>query len=293
MVELSGKEIVIIGGAGFVGSRLCEALCIENRVTCLDNYLSGSVNNHCGNVQYFKGSSQLIGDILGDIDPDLIFHFGEYSRVESSFKDYDTIIENNLKPFSAVLDYAREKSAKLIYSGSSTKFAEYGPADLVSPYAWAKIQNTNHLRLYAEWFNLEYAIVYFYNVYGGNEVKSGPFSTVIAKYKELLSRGEELLPVVLPGTQKRNFTHFSDIVDGLITVAVRGNGDGFGIGADRELSILDIVKILGCEPKFIPSRMGNRMGATLVTAATKELGWRAKIDIEEHLREFKSELNKR
>ena len=72
-------KILITGCAGFIGSHLCEALCIENRVTCLDNYLSGNVNNHCGNVQYFKGSSQLIGDILGDIDPDLIFHFGEYS----------------------------------------------------------------------------------------------------------------------------------------------------------------------------------------------------------------------
>ena len=189
-------------------------------------------------------------------------------------------------PFSAVLNFAKEKCAKLIYSGSSTKFANYNIDDEQSPYAWVKAKNTEHLINYANWFSLEYAIVYFYNVYGGNEIGTGPFSTVIAKYKRLFLEGKKSLPVVSPGTQVRNFTHYSDIVNGLVTVALKGSGDGFGIGNDRSISMLELVDCFGCSPELIPSRRGNRESAELVTDATQALGWLAEVDLAEYLARF-------
>lgn len=286
MENIEGKQIIVIGGAGFVGSHLCEFLCCENSVLSIDNYLSGSENNHVDRVTYIKGSSLNISDLAADFSPDIIFHLGEFSRVESSYERYDLIIDNNLIPFTAVLNYAREKNAKLIYSGSSTKFAHYPVGDSQSPYAWVKKINTEHLINFSSWFGLDYAIVYFYNVYGGNEITDGQFSTVIGKFKKLVSEGATSLPVVKPGHQLRNFTHYSDIISGLVAVALKGSGDGFGIGSDRAVAMLDIVKFLKCTPHYIPARRGNRMSADLVTSATRELGWRPKIDIEDHLAEF-------
>ncbi len=286
MNTIEGKNIIIIGGAGFIGSHLCEKLSSNNKIISLDNYLSGSKKNHISGVEYIEGSSKDISKLIKNFSPDFIFHLGEYSRVESSFDDYELVIENNLLPFSKVLVFAKEHNAKLIYSGSSTKFAKYSGDEIHSPYAWVKSKNTEHLINYAEWFSLEYAIVYFYNAYGGNEIESGIYSTLIGIYKRLYREGVRELPVVEPGTQLRNFTHYSDIVNGLEAVAINGHGDGFGIGSDKSVSILDVVKFFGSSHKIIPSRRGNRKTADLVTENTKALGWSAKVDIEEHINEF-------
>lgn len=286
MEKIEGRNIIVIGGAGFVGSHLCDFLQPYNTVISIDNYLSGRESNHVSGVTYRKGSSLNISTLAADFCPDIIFHLGEYSRVESSYDDYDLVIENNLVPFSYVLNYAHEKGAKLIYSGSSTKFASYQDDEKPSPYAWIKEKNTEHLINYSSWFGLEYGIVYFYNVYGGNEVDEGQFATVIGKYKKLILDGADSLPVVAPGDQLRNFTHYSDIVSGLVTVALKGFGDGYGIGADRSVSMKDIVNFLGLTPHYIPPRRGNRLCAELVTSATRKLGWTPKVDIKEHLKEF-------
>ncbi len=243
-------------------------------------------------MTYLEGSSQNVTELAGEYFPDIVFHLGEYSRVESSFDDYDLVIENNLLPFSAILNYVKDKGAKLIYSGSSTKFANYDSDDVLSPYAWVKAENTDHLTNYARWFSLDYAIVYFYNVYGGNEIKEGPFSTVVAKFKQLYLSGERVLPVVSPGTQNRNFTHYSDVVNGLVAVALSGSGDGYGIGADRSISMLELVSLFKCSPDLIPSRRGNRQSAHLVTTATHKLGWSPKVDIVDHIADFIDDVSK-
>ena len=292
METLQNKVIIVIGGAGFVGSHLCEFLRTHNTVISLDNYLSGNKDNHVSDVTYIEGSSLDIAELAKELSPDIIFHLGEYSRVESSFDDYDLVLQNNLVPFSAVLNFAKKKGAKLIYSGSSTKFANYDIDDVQSPYAWVKAKNTEHLINYASWFSLEYAIVYFYNVYGGNEIATGPFSTVIAKFKKLYLEGRKSLPVVSPGSQVRNFTHYSDIVSGLVAVALKGSGDGFGIGNDRSISMLELVDQLGCTPEMIPNRRGNRESAELVTSATKALGWSSKVDLEDYLASFIANTSK-
>jgi UDP-glucose 4-epimerase len=286
MEIIKDKNIIVIGGAGFIGSHLSDILAPNNTVISIDNYISGNKKNHIADVQYIEGSSIDILKLTGDFSPDIIFHLGEYSRVESSYDDYPIVIENNLIPFSAVLCYAKRHNAKLVYSGSSTKFAQYSDNEFQSPYAWTKAKNTEHLIHYAEWFGLDHAIVYFYNAYGGNEIETGPFSTVIGKYKYLYARGDRVLPVVSPGTQLRNFTHYSDIVSGLITVALNGSGDGYGIGGDRSISMLDVVKYFGCSPSFIPNRRGNRQSAELLTESTKALGWSPKVDIQQHLSNF-------
>ncbi len=79
---ISGKKILITGGAGFIGSHLCETLAAKNKVKSLDNYMLGSSDRHLRGVTYIEGNCRDINKLCGDFAPDYVFHFGEYSRVE-------------------------------------------------------------------------------------------------------------------------------------------------------------------------------------------------------------------
>lgn len=173
----------------------------------------------------------------------------------------------------------------MIYAGSSTKFGDGGLGRDQSPYAWTKASNTELVRNYGAWFDLNYAITYFYNVYGQREISSGEYATVIGIFKENYRRGRPLT-VVSPGTQKRNFTHIDDIIRGLILVGEKGNGDEYGLGSEEDHSILDIANMFGGEIVMLPERKGNRMGSSVDITKSHQLGWRAERKIEDHVREF-------
>ena len=159
----------------------------------------------------------------------------------------------------------------------------------MSPYTAAKSQNTELLCDFAKWYNLPFSIVYFYNVYGGRELRVGKYSTVIGKFKNLVSKGETKLPITAPGTQKRNFTHVDDITDGILLAAGNGAGDGYGIGADESFSIINVCKMFGCEPDFQRASPANRMNGELHTDKIKQLGLRQKHFLKEHITKFLDE----
>ena len=183
-------KILIIGGAGFIGSHLCEAYIKDNNVTSLDNYISGKEENHISGVRYLNMDAK---DILS-IDPEyqLIFHLGEYSRVEKSLDKLDFVLENNSLPILNILKFTKASNAKLIYAGSSTKFSDNGTNKFKSPYAFSKWQNSEIVKFYCENLDIPYAISYFYNVYGGRENANGEFATVIAKFLNLKSHHKKL-----------------------------------------------------------------------------------------------------
>jgi UDP-glucose 4-epimerase len=283
------KKILVTGGAGFIGSHLCEELSknSSNEIFSLDNYFTGSVNNHIKNVNYIKGSTNDIAKLI-QFEPDLIYHLGEYSRVEQSFHDIEQVFDFNTQGTFAVLEFVRRTNAKLIYSGSSTKFADNGIGGNQSPYAWTKSSNTKLIINYGEWFDIKYAITYFYNAYGGREISEGRHATLIGIFKEKM-RKKLPLDVVKPGSQKRNFTHIDDIILGLILVGEKGKGDGYGIGCSSSYSVLEIAKMFGAEINFIPEREGNRMTAEVFTSRTEELGWESTIAIEDYIKGLKAD----
>jgi len=283
------KKILVTGGAGFVGSNLCERLVQNenNQVYSLDNYFTGSKDNHIAGVTYIEGSTAQI-DKLVDFSPDYIYHLGEYSRVEQSFDDVEKVWQFNKDGIFAVLQFCRKTGAKIIYAGSSTKFGDGGLGRSQSPYAWTKASNTELVENYGDWFNVPFAIVYFYNVYGKREISTGKYATLIALFKEKKLKGEQL-SIVSPGSQKRNFTHVDDIINGLVLVGENGYGDEFGIGSPDAFSILDIAKMFGGEIKMLPERKGNRMTADVVTSKTEALGWKPTRTIQDYINEFKAE----
>ncbi len=280
------KTILVTGGAGFIGSNLIEELVKngDNKVISLDNYFTGSKENHIDGAEYREGHTKGIAELISE-QPDIIYHLGEYARVEKSFEDIDKVWDLNVPGTFAVLEFARNNNSKLVYAGSSTKFGDGGLGRDQSPYAWTKATNTELVRNYGDWFNLRYAITYFYNVYGERE-RAGDFGTVIAIFADRIKKGLPI-EVTSPGTQRRNFTYVKDIVDGLIKVGENGEGDEFGLGADESYSILEVAEMFGGEVKILPERKGNRMSAKLDTTRSKhELGWTAKKKLSEYIKEL-------
>lgn len=279
------KTILVTGGAGFIGSNLCEALVARgDRVISLDNYFTGRKENHVEGVDYVLGHTKNI-DLLIGTGIDLVYHLGEYSRVEKSFDDVARVWDLNKVGTFAVLEFCRRNKIKLVYSGSSTKFSDGSLGRNQSPYAWSKSSNTDMVKNYGDWFGLEYAITYFYNVYGKREITTGEYATVIGIFRDKMAKGEALT-VVSPGTQKRNFTHIDDIISGLILVGENGTGDDFGIGAETPYTIMDIAKMFTDNIVMIPERQGNRMDSELNTDRTKELGWKQTKDVRDYINEF-------
>jgi len=281
---MRGKNIVVTGGAGFIGSRLCLELSQYNNVLSIDNYSSGTIHNHVLKVIYVKSDAKDISKHVPEtFKPDIVFHFGEYSRVENSVDDYQVVIESNLCSLHSILQSCHGWGAKLIYAGSSTKFAVDTEESVQTPYTFSKRVNTEHVQLFANLYGLKHAVVYFYNVYGPGEISSGKYATVIAKFLKL-KQYQDWLPVTSPGTQRRNFTHIDDVVSALVKVAECGNGDGFGIGADVSYSVLDIVELLDCKARMKPEKQGNRLDAKLITRKTKALGWAPQKSLEFYLK---------
>jgi len=279
------KKILVTGGAGFVGSHLCEQLAqnSHNEVYSLDNYFTGSKKNHVANVTYIEGSTVDI-DKLITFTPDIIYHLGEYSRVEQSFDDIKKVIEYNKLGIFSVLEFVRKHQCKILYAGSSTKYGDDGTNANASPYAWSKSSNTQLVKNYGEWFGINYVITYFYNVYGPREIQTGKYATLIALFKEKMKNNEPLT-VVSPGSQVRNFTHIDDTIDALLLIGEKGSGDEYGIGNPQGYSILEIAQMYGGEIVMLPERKGNRMVANVMSKKTMELGWLPKRDIKEYIEE--------
>lgn len=281
------KLIVVTGGAGFVGSHLIKRLVADgHRVISLDNYFSGSRENHVVGAEYREGHTKDIESLIPE-SPDLVYHLGEYSRVEKSFEDVETVWDLNKTGTFAVLEFVRVRGAKIIYAGSSTKFGDGGAGKDQSPYAWSKATNTELVKNYASWFGVPYAITYFYNVYGPGE-RAGAYGTVIEIFRQNYQAGKPLT-VTAPGTQKRNFTHVDDIVEGLVLVGEKGEGKEYGLGDDRAYSIREVAELFGGNIMMLPERAGNRMQSDLDTSNARALGWKPTRALSEYIEAIKKE----
>ena len=285
---LERQTVVVTGGAGFIGSNLIGKLVKLNfDVYSIDNYSVGTPNNHHPNVKYIESEIKDIKKITEELPQKIhwFFHFGEFSRVEQSFTKIDYVLKNNIQQFVDLLTFIQSRNVqKFIYSASSTIFTKENYAESsLSPYTLTKEINVNILNNYAKWNGINYAICYFYNAYGNNEIADGENATVIAKFLKLKAEGAACLPITSPGTQRRNFTHVDDIVDALLLVAEKGAGDGYPIGSNESYSILDVAKMLEMSVKLTPSVEGNRMNARLDNSKVMQLGWKPRHSLKNYI----------
>ena len=278
-------QILIIGGAGFIGSNLCKELSKNNslELTSLDNYFTGDVKNHHKNIRYINGHTKDIFDLI-NFKPSIIIHLGEYSRVEQSFRDRDIVFESNYFGTRQVIEFAVHNNSKLVYGASSTVFAS--ESKNLSPYSFTKSTNVDLIKAYSKWYGINFSIVYFYNVYGGNEICHGQYATLIGIFTNQYINNENLT-VVKPGSQMRNFTHINDVVSGLILVIKNIKNNEFHLGNDKKYSVLDIAKMFNRNIIFLPEREGNRSDSNIDNSDLRKLGWKPSVEIIDYINKIK------
>jgi len=283
-------NILITGGSGFIGSHLIKKLLeiyTNIHIFSIDNYLSGSPNNDYiedKRIIYLKNSSININKIpiVNQVKFDILFHFGEYSRISTSFEEPNVVFENNLTGTYQVLEFCRKNKCKLVYSGSSSIFGNNMNDQHHSPYPWSKAKNIELIKNYHKWYNLQFTIVYFSNVYGAGQISEGKYATLIGIFENLYKKNKKLT-VVKPGTQKRDFTHIDDTIDGILKASIGYYGDGYVIRTGTQYSILDVAKMFKTDFVFIDEQRGNRTQSSGSMENMKKLGWKSKINLKEYI----------
>jgi len=289
------KNIIIVtGGAGFVGSNLVDRLSKikKYQIYSLDNYSAGTKKNHIKkkNVIYIKGNTKNIEKYFKNKIKKIktIFHFGEFSRIYQSFKNFDKCMDSNLIGTKAVFNFCLKYKIKLIYSATSASIGNKGEDKNLSPYAFSKAKNLELLENLKKWFNFKFEIIYFYNVYGKNHIREGNMATIIGIFeKQFLSKIS--LTVVKPGTQTRRFTNVLDTIDVCIEAWKKNKCAHYSIASNKNYSIIQIAKQFGDKIKFLPERPGERYASALTKMhlSNKVINKIGKRSIKKYISEFK------
>ena len=284
------KRILVTGGAGFIGSNLIENLLKDNHeIISLDCYFSGSEKNHLSGVKYINGYTWDISKIFNNQKFDIIYHFGEYSRIVHSFEDIEFVAESILRGTPKVIEFAKKVNAKLIYSASSSKFGNNGNDQDLSPYAWMKSKMVELIKNYKIWFDFDYEICYFFNVYGPRQIYDGKYATVIAIFEKQLLNNKKLT-IVKPGTQSRDFTHVNDIINGLQLVAEKSLCHEWHLRSGKNITINDLAKLFSNNYTYINERNGERFTSEEFESDTNEmLKWYPKEKLEDWIAKVKKE----
>ena len=261
------KNIVITGGAGFVGSNLIKYLLEKTKynLISLDNYSTGSRKNHIKSkrVKYIKSDTKNINKVLKNPkNIHSLFHFGEFARIYQSFIKMEECINSNTIGSNAVLNFCLSNNIKLIYSATSATIGNKGSDKNLSPYAFTKAKNLELLDNLRKWFKFKFEIIYFYNVYGPNKISSGSMATVIGIFEDLYKK-KKPLTVVKPGTQSRRFTHIDDTVKACYFAWKENRSRHYSISNRETYSIIEVAKMFKSKVKLLAPRRGERYASAL------------------------------
>ena len=285
--------IIVTGGSGFVGSNLIELLLKKTnlKIISLDDYSTGIKKNHIKSkrVKYIKGSTLNIKKILSKYKRKIIsiFHFGEFSRIFQSFNNFQKCFESNSGGSKEVFKFCLDNKIKLIYSATSASLGNKGNDKNLSPYAFTKAKNLELLENLKKWFNLKYEVIYFYNVYGPKQIKTGAMATVIGIFEHQYKNGKPLT-VVKPGTQTRRFTHISDTVEVCYQAWKSNKCSYYSISNLESYSINEVAKMFKSKITYLPSRLGERYASALthMSLNNKVIKKFGKISLKDYISSF-------
>jgi len=285
--------LVVTGGAGFIGSNLIEELVKikKYRILSLDNYSSGKIENHLKNskVKYLKGHTKDISIILRKYKKKIyaIFHFGEFARIFQSFKRFKECFDSNIVGSTELFKFALENKVKLIYSATSASLGRNGKDMNLSPYAFTKSKNLELLENLKKWFNFDFEVIYFYNVYGPKQICKGDMATVVGIFEDHF-KSKKPLPIVKPGSQTRRFTHVKDTVNACLVAWKRNNRAHYSIASSQSFSIIKLAKMFKYKTKYLPKREGERFSSALtkMNLNNKVIKLRAKIKLKDYINNF-------
>ncbi len=294
---IKDKKILVTGGAGFVGSNLIKLFLNKTnyKIVSIDNYTSGNKLNHIENsrVKYIKGNTSNISKLIKNPNQiKTVFHFGEFARIYQSFLKMNSCIESNSIGSNAVFNFCLKNNIKLVYSATSASLGNKGKDKNLSPYAFTKAKNLELLENLKKWFNFKYEVIYFYNVYGPNQICKGEMSTVIGIFESHYKKRKSL-PVVKPGTQTRRFTHIKDTVEVCYIAWKKNLCRHYSITSKKSYSILEVAKMFDSKIKFLPKRPGERYASALtkINLTNKIYKYYGKIGLKDYIKNFIKKKN--
>ena len=268
---LNRKKIIIVtGGAGFVGSNLIECLIKKTKlnIICIDNYSSGNKKNHIQNkrIKYINSHTKNISTVLNIYKKNIhsLFHFGEFSRIYQSFLKMNECINSNTIGSHEVFNFCFSNKIKLIYSATSASIGNKGSDKNLSPYAFTKAKNLEMLENLKHWYKFKFEIIYFYNVYGPNQIGQGSMATVIGIFEDQY-RNKEPLTVVKPGTQSRRFTHIDDTIETCYYAWKKNKSRHYSISNKKSYTIIEVAKMFNSKIKLLAPRRGERFASALTS----------------------------
>jgi UDP-glucose 4-epimerase len=290
-------NIIVTGGAGFIGSNLVDKLIeLNHKVTVIDNESATSNDQFFYNekAKYINEDVSEYGLIRRFFDDvDYVFHLAAESRIQPTIDNPLLAVKTNTLGTATILQCAREaKVKKVIYSSTSSAYGRNEPPlkesmkeDCLNPYSVSKVSGEKLCHMYTELFELPTVVFRYFNIYGPREPSKGPYAPVVRLFLRQYQAGESLT-IVGDGLQRRDFTHVSDAVNANI-LAMQSDKTGlFNIGTGKNHSVLELAKMISNNVKFIPPRLGEAR-ETLAdnTKVCNELGWYPKIKLEDYIQE--------
>ncbi len=299
---ISGKEVIVTGGAGFIGSTLVERLARENKVTVIDNLHTGVKTNledviRSGNVSFIHDDVKNINnhDIEG---ADYVFHIGSYSSSPMYGKN-PYLVGEVVTGMIGVCEYAKRNRSRVVFASTSSMYSGMKPPHhekmdlpVTDYYTEGKIGMERISDLYSKLYGMDIAAMRPFSVYGLRERAKGEYANVVTQFLWAMKGGRP--PVIYgDGSQRRDLTFASDVVDAMTLAAEKNRGfNAYNIGTGRNYDMNDIVgrinAILGTDikPSYIAMPIKNYVWENLAdtSKAERELGFKAKVDIDHGLR---------
>jgi len=301
--ELKGKNILVTGGAGFIGSNLVDRLSLENRVTVLDNLSSGLPSNleqSKDRITLVKGDildKGLLKDIVAEVE--FIFHLAANVGNVRSIEDPGFDMEVNIKGTINLLEVCVNSNIKrLVYSSSGAIFGEakYLPVDEdhplnpESPYGVSKLAAEKYCFAFHKVHGLPTTALRYFNAYGPRQGSSG-YANVIAIFFQRIRDGKPFT-IFGDGEQTRDFVFVENIVNANILAATQpaAVGEIFNIAMGQESSVNQLVSIINQisgrenEVTYADSRAGEvRHSRANIEKAQRVLGYYPEINLQEGL----------
>ncbi|MBC8179801.1 SDR family oxidoreductase [candidate division KSB1 bacterium] len=290
------KKALITGAAGFIGSHLVEALVEKDHdVIVLDNFSTGRPQN----IEHLADKIKLIEcdlsqpgkwqDLFNNIN--YVFHLAALADIVPSIeKPYDYYKSNVNGTFNVLEACRKHNVKKIIYSASSSCYGipdEYPTNETAEirpqyPYALTKNLGEQLIMHWNQLYELPAVSLRFFNVYGPRSRTSGTYGAVFGVFLAQKLAGKPFT-VVGDGTQTRDFTFVSDVVEAIITAAESDvSGEIINIGSDNTYSVNHLVELLGGDVVHIPKRPGEPDCTWAdITKAKKLLSWQPKVTLEE------------